>query len=233
MIPIRDENPTRRFPVISLALIAANVAAFGYQVSLGPDLGAELVFTRGLIPALVWSLPSLGPDAVVPVVSSFFSSMFLHGDLLHLLGNMLFLWVFADNVEDRMGRARFVVFYLACGLLAAWTQVAVLPGSAVPMIGASGAISGVLGAYMLLFPGARILTVVPIFIFLQFVRLPALFVLGVWFLFQVLSSLWSDPARGGVAWFAHIGGFVAGLLLVTIFTPRRRRPAPSGEIGWI
>lgn len=234
MIPIRDENPTRRFPLITIALIAANCVAFLYQLSLGPALSQELVFTRGLVPWIVVHLPELGAGAVIPVTSSFFTSMFLHGDLFHLLGNMLFLWVFADNVEDRMGRGRFLIFYLICGLAAALAQIAALPSSRVPMVGASGAISGVLGAYMLLFPHARVLTVIPIFIFLHFIRLPALVVLGMWFLFQVLYSVWSDPSRGGVAWYAHIGGFVAGLVLLRLFLPRRPPPVPlERDIEWV
>jgi membrane associated rhomboid family serine protease len=234
MIPIRDENPTRRFPVVTIALITANCAAFLYQLSLGPDLRTRLAFTRGLVPFLVRSLPEMDPGAVVPVTSTFLTSMFLHGDLFHLLGNMLFMWVFADNIEDRMGRFRFLIFYLLCGLCAAGVQVAVDPESRIPMIGASGAISGVMGAYMLLFPRVRIMTVIPIFIFLQFVRLPAVVVLGLWFLFQILYSAMSDPAQGGVAWFAHIGGFVAGIVLLFVFLPRRPPPVRLPErMDWV
>jgi membrane associated rhomboid family serine protease len=233
MIPIRDENPTRRFPAVTVGLIAANILVFVYQVSLGPVRGEELVFHRGLIPALVWEFPGLEPLSAVSVASTFVSSMFLHGGLLHLLGNMLFMWVFGDNVEDRMGRGRFLAFYLLCGLAAAATQIAALPDSRIPMVGASGAISGVMGAYMILYPGARVLTVIPIFIFLHFVRLPAIFVLGIWFLFQVLSSAMSGSETGGVAWFAHIGGFVAGLVLVVMLVPRRRPPPPRREVEWV
>ncbi len=234
MIPLRDDNPTRRFPVVTVALIAVNVAAFLYQKALPDHLEADLVMRRGLVPAFVTLLPEAGPGAAIPAVSAFFTSMFLHGDIFHLLGNMLFLWIFADNVEDRMGRIRFLVFYLICGLAAAATQVVALPDSQIPMVGASGAISGVLGAYMLLFPRARILTVIPIFIFLQFVRLPALVVLGVWFLYQVLYSMMATETGGGVAWFAHIGGFVTGLALISFFLPRRRPPPRTvREAEWI
>ncbi len=234
MIPLRDDNPTHRFPIISMALIVINVAAFLYQKALPDHMEADLVMHRGLVPAFVTHLPEAGPGAAIPAVSAFFTSMFLHGDIVHLLGTMLFLWVFADNVEDRMGRIRFLVFYLVCGFAAAATQVVALPDSPIPMVGASGAISGVLGAYILLFPGARILTVIPIFIFLQFVRLPALVVLGIWFLYQVLHSMVAAPAGGGVAWFAHIGGFVTGLVLISIFLPRRRPPPRAvREAEWI
>jgi membrane associated rhomboid family serine protease len=234
MLPLRDENPTRRFPVVTIALIAVNVAGFFYQVSLPEQLRADLVARRGLVPAFVTLIPRLGPEAVLPAASSFLTSMFLHGDLLHLLGNMLFLWIFGDNVEDRLGRMRFLVFYLLCGLAAAATQIAALPDSRVPMIGASGAISGVLGAYMLLFPAARVLTLIPIFVFLQFVRLPAILLLGLWFLYQILHSLMAAPGGGGVAWFAHIGGFVTGLLLIALFLPRRRTPPRAvRDPGWI
>ncbi len=234
MLPLRDDNPTRRFPVVSIALIAINVVAFFYQKSLPDHLEADLVMRRGLVPLAVTLAPQVGAGAFLPAASAFFTSMFLHGDIVHLLGNMLFLWVFADNVEDRMGRARFLVFYLLCGLAAAATQVAALPDSRIPMVGASGAISGVLGAYMLLFPGARILTVVPVFVFLHFVRLPALVMLGLWFLYQVLHSMMAPTSGGGVAWFAHIGGFVVGLLLTMVVAPRRRPPPRAArEVDWI
>jgi membrane associated rhomboid family serine protease len=234
MLPLKDENPTRRLAVITFLLIALNTAAFIYEVGLPPHLRADLVLRRGLIPAAAWGVLDLPAGAIVRTFASFFTYMFIHGDLFHLLGNMLFLWIFADNVEDKLGRGRFVLFYGLCGLVAAATQIAALPQSRIPMVGASGAISGVLGAYILLFPRARVVTVVPIFIFLHFMKLPAFFVLGVWFLFQVLHSALADPARGGVAWYAHIGGFVAGMVLLPLFLPRRspaeRRPR---EADWI
>jgi membrane associated rhomboid family serine protease len=230
MLPIRDDNPTRVIPWLTIALIVANVALFLYQVSLPAPVRQELVFRRGLVPALVTHLPQIGPSAVVPGLVSFVSSMFLHGDLVHLAGNMLFLWVFGNNVEESLGRTRFLVFYLACGLAAAFTQIAASPDSTVPMVGASGAIAGILGAYLLLFPRARVLTVIPVFIFPYFVRLPAFVVLGLWFLFQVLYSLFSDPGRGGVAWYAHVGGFVAGMILLQILLPGGGRRA-RGDRG--
>ncbi len=229
MLPLRDDQPIRRFPLLTLALIGANVFLFFYEVSLPPHLRQELLMRRGLVPAVVTHPPDLGPRALAPGVASFFSSMFLHGNLIHLGGNMLFLWIFGKKVEEAMRHLRFLLFYLVCGLAAASTQIAAGPDSLIPMIGASGAIAGVLGAYILLFPRARILTVIPVFIFLHFVRLPAFIVLGLWFLFQFLSSLASDPSMGGVAWYAHVGGFVAGMVLAGFFLPRRpRRPLGEG-----
>jgi len=234
MLPLRDDNPTRTFPAVTIALIAINVILFIYQASLPAGLRDELVMTRGLVPGAVTALPRLGPGAIGTVALSFLTSMFLHGSLLHLGGNMLYLWIFGNNIEDRMGHVRFPIFYLLCGLAAGLTQVAMLPGSPVPMVGASGAIAGVLGAYIILFPNARILTVVPIFIFLHFVKLRAFVVLGIWFLFQILYSMMSDPAQGGVAWFAHIGGFLAGMALLFLFLPRRRRRPPTDDAEvWI
>jgi membrane associated rhomboid family serine protease len=225
MLPLRDDNPTRTFPIVTLAFITLNIAFFFYEISLPPALLQDLVFRRGLVPGLVTSLPGPGLQGLGSGLLSFVSSMFLHGDFLHLGGNMLYLWIFGNNIEDRLGHGRFILFYGLCGLAASMTQIASLPESMVPMIGASGAIAGVLGAYLLLFPKARVLTVIPIFIFLHFVRLPAYVVLGLWFVFQVVHSLMADPGRGGVAWFAHVGGFVMGMLLLYVFLPRRRPPA--------
>jgi rhomboid family protein len=234
MIPIRDETPTRSFPLATLGLIAANTAVFIYQQSLPPYLAQQLAFRRGLVPVAVTNLHGLGSHAVVPGLLSFVTSMFLHGDILHIAGNMWFLWIFGNNVEDRLGHLRFVLFYLLAGLGAALTQVAALPDSEIPMVGASGAIAGVLGAYVLLFPRARILTLVP-FIFVYFVRLPAFVFLGIWFLFQVVhSTMSSGPLGGGVAWFAHVGGFLAGMLLLFVFLPGGRRSggAPAQD-AWV
>jgi rhomboid family protein len=231
MIPIKDDIPTRSFPLVTVLLIAANTLVFLYQASLPLHREQELALRFGLVPGIVTRLPELGPGALAPSLASFFTSMFMHGDILHLAGNMLFLWIFGNNVEDSLGRGRFLAFYLSSGLAAALTQIVSVPRSTVPMVGASGAIAGVLGAYFLLFPGARILTLVP-FIFVYFIRLPAFVVLGMWFLFQVLYSTMSPGRGGGVAWFAHIGGFLTGMILLGLFLPKqRRRPPPEGE--WI
>ena len=219
MIPLKDKNPTRRIPVITIALIVLNVVVFLYEVSLGA--GLELFFQRfGAVPKSVMS--SLTPGQFVPgVVFPLSTSMFVHGGWLHLIGNMLYLWIFGDNVEDKLGRGRFLIFYVLCGFAASGLHIAVDPASANPMVGASGAISGVLGAYLLLFPGARVVTLIPIFIFIQTAELPAIVVLGFWFVMQFFSGVLSlggeTGGMGGVAWWAHIGGFVAGLVLVFPF----------------
>lgn len=219
MIPLKDTNPTRRVPVVNIAFIIVNIAVFLYQVSLGRGLEGFL-YTFGVVPdTFVTSVYAfqISPEVIFPL----FSSMFLHGGWLHLGGNMLYLWVFGDNVEDKLGHVRYFVFYLLCGL-AAWTaHIIIDPHSTIPTIGASGAISGVLGAYLLMFPGARVLTLIPIFIFLQFTELPALVVLGFWFVMQFFNGLislgYQTGGMGGVAWWAHIGGFIAGLVLVFPF----------------
>jgi membrane associated rhomboid family serine protease len=176
-----------------------------------------------LIPDELLGGTDLPPTIPVPLWLTLFSAMFLHGSILHVLGNMLYLWIFGDNVEDAMGPVRFLVFYLLCGTVAAFAQIAIAPGSSVPTIGASGAIAGVLGAYFVLYPYAKVLTIIPIFFFLRLIAIPAVFLIGFWFVLQVISGAGSFGASGGVAWFAHIGGFVAGLLLVGLF---RRRAVP-------
>jgi len=212
-IPLRDDNPTRRTPYVTLALIAANVLVFALGALSAPGLqGSALRF--GAIPYEITHFRSLDAAVRVAPPLALLTSLFVHGSLFHLLGNMLYLWIFGNNVEDFLGRFRFILFYFACGLAAGLTQIAATPASRVPMIGASGAIAGVLGAYWLLFPGARVDTLVLVFI----VPIPAGFVLGLWFVLQVLNI----GLGGGVAWFAHVGGFLAGLGLILA---SRRRPS--------
>jgi membrane associated rhomboid family serine protease len=219
VIPLRDRNPTHRIPVVNITLILVNLAAFVYQLSLGDRLG-EFFLQYGVVPRTVldsFSTSSVLEGAIVPMVAS----MFLHGGFLHLGGNMLYLWVFGDNVEDKLGHARFAVFYILCGFAATTIHVVIDPMSTVPTIGASGAISGVLAAYLVMFPGARVVTLIPILVFLHVAEFPALVVLGFWFVMQFFNGLLSlghDTAgMGGVAWWAHIGGFLAGLLFVVPF----------------
>lgn len=216
MIPIRDRNPSRRTPIFNVALIVVNAAVFVYSQSLGPGL-ERFYYEFGMVPADVFRAFDGHHyfDAVLP----FFSSMFLHAGWLHLGGNMLYLWIFGDNIEDKLGHGRFVVFYLLCGLAASALHLALAPGSTIPTVGASGAISGVLGAYLVLFPKARVLTVIPVFFFLQVAELSALVVLGFWFVIQFLNGLTTIGAAdaGGVAWWAHVGGFVAGVVLILPF----------------
>jgi membrane associated rhomboid family serine protease len=223
MIPLRDNIPSRRAPVVTCTLIAINACVyFLVQPSPGTPAGLRFTFQWGLVPAdLLGGVPRLAHP--VPVTWTVVTSMFLHGGLFHILGNMWYLWLFGDNVEDAMGRARFLVFYLLSGVAAAAAQVLVSPASRIPMVGASGAISGVLGGYVLLYPHARILTLVPIFFFLQLLEIPAAIMLGLWFLVQVTSGLGGlGLETGGVAWFAHIGGFLAGVGMVHLFRKRQR-----------
>jgi membrane associated rhomboid family serine protease len=214
VIPIRDVIPSRTAPVVTVGLIVVNTLAFLFEQRLSPNEFEPFLRTWGLVPADVHVL-------------TVFTSMFLHAGWLHYLGNMLYLWIFGDNVEDRMGHGRYLVFYLLCGSVAALLQVTASPGSQVPMVGASGAIAGVLGAYFVLFPKSRVLTLVPIFIFVQIVEVPAVFLLGVWFALQVVSGMGSLGHRadvGGVAFWAHAGGFAAGMLAVWVFRrPERQR----------
>lgn len=226
MFPIRDDNPRLRYPVVTVALIAINVAVFVYQFALGvssPPAAEALVFEFGTIPArisesLIGRYP-LG-DAFFPLLTS----IFLHGGLMHLASNMWFLWVFGDNIEDELGRVPFVGFYVLCGLVASFAHIVANPLSNIPAIGASGAIAGVMGAYIIRFPMARILTVIPILIFPWFVEIPAFLMLAYWFVIQFFSGAMSFGAveGGGVAWWAHVGGFVAGAALIWS-RPKRRR----------
>jgi membrane associated rhomboid family serine protease len=221
MIPLRDTLPSASPPSVTRALLAANVVAFFYQVSLGPAV-ESFIHSYGLIPRRFGA----GGD-VTPLVTS----MFLHGGWMHLVGNMLYLHIFGDNVEDRVGHLRFLALYLAAGVAAGLTQVVIHPRAEVPMVGASGAIAGVTGAYFVFFPHARILTLVPVFVFLQVVEIPAVFFLFVWFVFQLMlgvGSLGMDTGGGGVAFWAHVGGFVAGMVLGPLLArrrPRRIQPA--------
>lgn len=217
-LPLRDENPTRRFPVITIFLIALNISIFLWQ-SFSPGGLEPHILRLATIPYEITHFRSLDPEVRIPPWLTLLTAMFLHGSLFHLLGNMLYLWIFGNNVEDFLGPIRYLLFYFICGLAASLTHVAFHPASRVPMIGASGAIAGVLGAYFILFPGAKVLTLVFFFLFIRIIPIPAGLVLGLWFLMQVLNV----GLGGGVAWFAHIGGFMAGILLIRRQSRRRRR----------
>ncbi len=221
MIPLRDLAPARRVPVMTILLIVVNVLVFLYESNLRSRAYQQFVLQYGLVPARL--LSNTTPTQALTVVTS----MFVHGDWLHILGNMLYLWVFGDNIEDRLGIVRFTIFYFVMGFTAAATQIAVDPTSRLPMIGASGAIAGVLGAYIMLYPRARVQTLIFIFIFIQIVSLPAVLLLGWWFLLQVFNAAMSLGAyqQGGVALFAHIGGFLGGAILIRFFTLGRRSNA--------
>ncbi len=223
MIPLRDTIPCRSYPWVTQGLIGLNLLLFSYELSLGPAL-EHFLLAYGFVPfrylylsqTQAWDLPArFGP---------MFTSMFLHGGWLHLISNMWVLWIFGDNVEDRLGPLRYLLFYLFCGMVAAYTQYLFSPLSRIPMVGASGAIAGVMGAYLMLFPRARVVALVPVFCFLQVVTVPAVFFLGFWFLLQFFNGAFSLSSahfmQGGVAWWAHVGGFLAGAVLVPFL--RRR-----------
>jgi len=223
MIPLHDDNPTRITPYLTIAFMAACVLIFLWQLSLGENV-QRVIYSLGMIPATVFGDKSLPAElSLIPPWMTVFTSMFMHGGWMHLIGNMLYLWVFGNNVEDAMGHARFVVFYLLCGTAAVLAQALPDPDSAIPMIGASGAISGVLGAYLLLYPHARVLVAIPLGIIIHTMRIPAGLVLGFWFVMQLISSAATTDQQGGVAFGAHIGGFIAGMLLIPVFKYRHVR----------
>lgn len=231
MIPLHDDNPTRRFPAVTVAFIAANVAVFAAQLLL-PRWGiteSGWFYLLGVRPYELTHRVDLPPFAWFPAWATLFTTMFVHGGWLHLIFNLWYLWIFGNNVEDAMSRSRYAAFYLACGLVATATQVLASPQSDVPLIGASGAIAGVLGGYLVLFPRARVLTVVPLIIFWPVFEVPAWILLLIWFALQGVGGAQSwGSGEGGVAFFAHLGGFVAGMLLVL---PLARRSGSAGRPG--
>jgi membrane associated rhomboid family serine protease len=244
VIPLRDANPVRRTPIVTIALIVACVVAFAYRLGTESNAGGagveELFFEFGLVPAELlgaWGRGQILGEETLSV----FTSMFLHVNLIHIVGNMIYLWIFGNNIEDRFGRLGFILFYLAGGLAAAIAQIAIDPESRVPMIGASGAVSAVLGAYLALFPGARILSLVFLGFFYQLIEVPAIIVLGFWFVLQLIDGIGSlglAGAEGGVAFFAHIGGFVMGAVVGVLARgltrgrgSRADRPLPGSGVG--
>ncbi|MGH9712243.1 MAG: rhomboid family intramembrane serine protease [Candidatus Acidiferrales bacterium] len=229
MIPLKDMSPRRSVPWMTLIIIGANVAVFFHQISLGPHAADALIKTYGLVPAKIqMALAGSSRVTLADALTPLFTCMFLHGGWLHILGNMWFLWVFGGNVEDRLGPIIYLLFYLVCGIASGVAQTAFSWGSPIPSVGASGAISGILGAYIVYFPYARILTLIPLFIFFFTARIPALVFIGLWFVVQFLSGLGSLGASGGaftggVAWWAHVGGFLVGVFLA--LGVRGSRPA--------
>jgi len=227
MIPLKNLNPRNSFPVMTVALIIVNSLVFFYQLTLSPAAAEHFIMLYGTVPrrmelALAGQNGLTLADAVIPL----FTSMFLHGGWLHILGNMWFLWIFGGDIEDRLGHVPYLLFYLVCGLGSGIAQAAFSWGSRIPAIGASGAISGVLGAYVLFFPGSKILTLVPLFIIWFTARIPAVVFIGLWFLVQFMSGVGSlgatgSQAAGGVAWWAHVGGFLLGMALAWGKRPRR------------
>lgn len=216
-IPLKDNIPSSTYPFVNIMLITLNLAVFGYEVTLGRNLD-YFVFQHGVIPA---QLVAYGFNA--DQIGRLTSAMFLHGGWFHVLSNMLYLWIFGDNVEDRMGHFKYLVFYLLTGYIATFAHVLSFPAAKSPLVGASGAIAGVLGAYLVLYPRARVLTLVFIIIFIQIIPIPAVVFLGIWFILQLLSGTASLSAQAaqGVAFWAHIGGFVSGMILVKLFARRQ------------
>jgi hypothetical protein len=226
MIPIRDRNPSGTFPYVTIGIIIVNILIFLYELSLGSGLG-EFIMKFGVVPLKV-SYYSQVPDLTfINTFFPFISSMFLHGGFVHLIGNMWFLWIFGDNIEDKLGHFKFIAFYFLCGIIASSVHVFFNSQSNVPCVGASGAIAGVLGAYMVTFPRARVVTIVPLFVFIQVMELPAMVVLGFWFVIQFFNgaaSITASASGAGVAWWAHIGGFAAGVIIlyiIRIFSVRK------------
>lgn len=228
MLPIKDSARTRRTPGVNLSLIAINVVLFLYELSLGPHLNA-FINRFGVVPVHVVAALQGSPDVSHWVLLTLITGAFLHAGWLHLGGNMLFLWIFGDNVEDRLGHFTYLVFYLACGVVANLAEVSMLPASNIPGLGASGAIAGVLGAYAITYPGAMVSVIIPIFLFFPIIDVPALIMIGIWFLTQFFSGVASlttaAQGGGGIAWWAHVGGFLFGMLLMVIL-PKSTMPDP-------
>ncbi|MEW6108075.1 MAG: rhomboid family intramembrane serine protease [Nitrospirota bacterium] len=221
MIPYKDDNPVRTFPFVTISIIATNIFVFILQMMSDVN-GKTLVYALGAIPHNIITFESNQP--IHPALT-IFTAMFMHGGLFHIAGNMLYLWIFGNNIEDRLGHSRYIMFYLFSGIVAAYAHALTSPDSTIPMIGASGAVSGILGAYILLFPHARVHTIIFLGFFVQIVRIPALIVIGFWAIIQVVNGIITQGLmnQGGVAWFAHIGGFFAGLLTIKLWLLRRTK----------
>jgi len=222
MIPLRDTVQARSHPIVTVSLIVINCIAYLLQLALGNSLN-EFIINYGFIPSRFFHFMEKGKifSGILPL----FSCIFLHGGWFHLIGNMWYLWIFGDNVEDRVGHFKFVIFYILCGILAGLAHAFTNASSGIPTIGASGAIAGVMGAYIILYPRARIWSLIPIFFFVRFIEIPAIIFLGLWILLQFfmgISSAHLGPSQGGVAWWAHIGGFISGAVLIFIFKKREQ-----------
>jgi len=219
MIPYKDDNPINIIPVSTILIISLNMLVFIMQLLSGED-SRSIVYSYGAIPQNITGFQSNQP---IPASLTIFTSMFMHGGLFHIAWNMLYFWIFGNNIEERLGHIRFIFFYLFCGVLAAFSHILLSPDSNVPMIGASGAVSGVLGAYILLFPMARVHTIIFLGFFVQSVQIPALIVIGFWAIIQLVNGLITQgmSSQGGIAWFAHAGGFLAGLITIKLWQPRR------------
>ena len=227
MIPLKDDNPTSGKPIVTYFLIILCVLIFLLQLSSQSYKTGQLFYSYGLIPSVLMGHNQLPMDLyAVPALATIFTSMFMHGGFMHLIGNMLYMWIFADNIEDNLGSVKFIIFYLLSGIGAAMTQVLIDTHSQIPMVGASGAIGGVLGAYLINHPDARVLVLIPFGFFSQLIKIRALYVLGFWFILQFISS------GGGVAYAAHIGGFVSGMILILFFNKKKKRKTKVIKGPW-
>ena len=221
MIPLKDDNPTNSRPIVSYGIIGFCVLIFIAQLGLSEVELRDFTYSYGLIPSVLLGIDQLPSDLYkISPVGTIFTSMFMHGGWMHLIGNMLYLWIFADNIEDDLGTLNFVIFYFVCGVGAAMSQVLMDTNSQIPMIGASGAIGGVLGAYLINYPNAKVLVLIPFGFFSQLIKIRALYVLGFWFILQFINSFLSSSSVGGVAYAAHIGGFISGVILILFFNKK-------------
>jgi len=227
MIPLKDDNPTSGKPIVTYFLIILCVLIFLLQLGSQSYKTGQLFYSYGLIPSILMGHNQLPMDLYeVPALATIFTSMFMHGGFMHLIGNMLYMWIFADNIEDNLGPVKFIIFYLLSGIGAAMTQVLIDTHSQIPMVGASGAIGGVLGAYLINHPNARVLVLIPFGFFSQLIKIRALYVLGFWFILQFISS------GGGVAYAAHIGGFISGIILILFLNKKRKRKTKVIKGPW-
>jgi|TARA_B110000438_G_scaffold227441_1_gene221869 membrane associated rhomboid family serine protease len=227
MIPLKDDNPTLRKPIITYSIIGLCVLIFLLQLSTQSYKTGQLFYSYGLIPSVLMNNNQLPMDLyAIPAWITIFTSMFMHGGFMHLIGNMLYMWIFADNIEDNLGPTKFLIFYLLAGIGAGMTQVLMDIYSQIPMVGASGAIGGVLGAYLINYPNAKVLVLIPFGFFSQLIKIRALYVLGFWFILQFISS------GGGVAYAAHIGGFVSGVILILFFNKKTKKNNKINKGPW-
>lgn len=232
MIPLKDDNPTNSTPIITYIIIGICVVVFLLEISSPNYSSGALFYSWGVIPAsLVHNLQVPEEIYRVPPMATLITSMFMHGGFMHLIGNMLYMWIFADNIEDELGKTKFIIFYILSGIAAALTQVYMNTESTVPMVGASGAIGGVLGAYIVNHPRAKVLVLIPLGFFTQIIKVPAIFVLGIWFILQFVSSAFSSSSGGGVAYGAHIGGFIFGAIAILFFNRGVKRSIRKKSIS--
>ena len=232
MIPLKDDNPTNTKPIVSYGIIGFCVLIFIAQLGLSADELRDFVYSYGLIPSVLMGIDQLPTDIYrISPIGTIFTSMFMHGGWMHLIGNMLYLWIFADNIEDDLGTLNFVIFYFVSGIGAAMSQVLMDVNSQIPMIGASGAIGGVLGAYLINYPNARVLVLIPLGFFSQLVKIRSLYVLGFWFILQFINSFLNSSSGGGVAYAAHIGGFITGIVLILFFNKRNKKKSYKVKVN--